>query len=118
MTSTDEARRAVRETIEHLGGLDIIIANAGWTRFSEWKDLDSMSEEEWDKCWNANVKVPKALLTEARSTFEANAEGGHMITTGSIAACWPFPLRWSWTGEQLLTKDRLLVKAVRACPTQ
>ncbi|KAI4681840.1 uncharacterized protein J4E84_007436 [Alternaria hordeiaustralica] len=85
MTSTDEARRAIKETIEQLGGLDVIIANAGWTRFSEWKDLDSMSDEEWDKCWNANVKVPKALLSEARSTFDANPEGGLMITTGSIA---------------------------------
>lgn len=63
-----------------------------------------MSEEEWDrvsllvhfvnyaflansstKCWAANVKVPKALLTEARATFDANPDGGHMITTGSIA---------------------------------
>jgi hypothetical protein len=44
-----------------------------------------MSEEEWDKCWNANVKVPKALLTEARSTFDGNPDGGQMITTGSVA---------------------------------
>ena len=28
MTSTDEARRAVRETIEQLGGIDIVLANA------------------------------------------------------------------------------------------
>jgi hypothetical protein len=59
----------------------------GWTRFSEWKDLDSMSEEEWDKCWNANVKVPKALLTEAKKTFDNNPDGGQMITTGSVAVC-------------------------------
>ncbi|USP76653.1 putative galactose dehydrogenase GalD [Curvularia clavata] len=85
MTSTSDARRAVQETIKELGGLDLIIANAGWTRFADWKDLDSMSEEEWDKCWSANVKVPKALLSEAKATFEANSEGGHMITTGSIA---------------------------------
>ncbi|KAB2108587.1 hypothetical protein AG0111_0g3519 [Alternaria gaisen] len=85
MTSTAEAKRAVRETIEQLGGLDIVLANAGWTRFAEWKDLDSMSEEEWDKCWNANVKVPKAILSEARATFDANPDGGLMITTGSIA---------------------------------
>lgn len=114
MTSTSDAKRAVQETIKELGGLDLIIANAvcnpgssmflaeeqswltgaqGWTRFADWKDLDSMSEEEWDKCWSANVKVPKALLSEARATFEANPEGGHMITTGSIAVChsctWP-----------------------------
>jgi hypothetical protein len=28
MTSTDEARRAIRETIEQLGGLDLVLANA------------------------------------------------------------------------------------------
>ena len=106
MTSTAEAKRAVRETIEQLGGLDIVLANAvctdryrqermlltpmqGWTRFAEWKDLDSMSEEEWDKCWNANVKVPKAILSEARATFDANPDGGLMITTGSIAVRCP-----------------------------
>ncbi|KAI8934399.1 hypothetical protein NX059_009135 [Plenodomus lindquistii] len=85
MTSTSEAKRAVQDTIRELGGIDIVIANAGWTRFADWKDLDSMSEEEWDKCWSANVKVPKALLTEAQATFNANPEGGVMITTGSIA---------------------------------
>ncbi|CAO2658457.1 Nn.00g061800.m01.CDS01 [Neocucurbitaria sp. VM-36] len=86
MTSTSEAKRAVQDTIELLGGIDVIIANAGWTRFSDWKDLNSMSEEEWDRCWAANVKVPKALLTEAQKTFEENADGGQMITTGSVAA--------------------------------
>ncbi|KAI1681665.1 S-malonyltransferase [Pyrenophora tritici-repentis] len=86
ITSTSEAKRVVKETIEQLGGLDIILANAGWTRFSEWADLDSMSEEDWDKCWSANVKVPKTLLSEARAKFDANPDGGLMITTGSIAA--------------------------------
>ncbi|KAF2845790.1 short-chain dehydrogenase/reductase-like protein SDR [Plenodomus tracheiphilus IPT5] len=85
LTSTAEAKRAVQETIKGLGGIDIVIANAGWTRFSDWKDLDSMSEEEWDRCWSANVKVPKALLAEAQATFNANPDGGIMITTGSIA---------------------------------
>jgi len=28
MTNTDEARRAVKETIEQLGGIDIVLANA------------------------------------------------------------------------------------------
>jgi hypothetical protein len=61
-----------------------------------------MDESEWDKvlllalppchtqltpsqCWAANVKAPHALLKAAKPTFEKNAEGGVMITTGSIA---------------------------------
>lgn len=70
MTSTAEAKRCVQETIEKLGGLDIVIANSvcssftksqyciidrhsqatqGWTRFSEFGDLDALDESEWDR---------------------------------------------------------------------
>lgn len=59
MTSTSEAKRAVQETIRELGGIDIIIANAGWTQFADWNDLDSMSEEEWDKVCSG-VWVPSS----------------------------------------------------------
>lgn len=58
MTNTSEARRAVQETIRELGGIDIIIANAGWTQFADWKDLNSMSEEEWDKVSSAVIGFP------------------------------------------------------------
>ncbi|KAF2279657.1 short chain dehydrogenase/reductase [Westerdykella ornata] len=85
MCSTAEAKRSIEETIEKLGGLDIVIANAGWTRFSNFADLDALDEPEWDRCWAANVKVPHALLKAAKPTFEANPEGGVLITTGSIA---------------------------------
>ncbi|KAF2737280.1 short chain dehydrogenase/reductase [Polyplosphaeria fusca] len=86
MCSTDEARRAVQEVREQLGGLDVVIANAGWTKFTMFGDLDAMSEEEWDRCWAANVKVPLALLKAAKPTFVENEEGGVFISTGSIAA--------------------------------
>ncbi|KAF2204755.1 short-chain dehydrogenase/reductase-like protein SDR [Delitschia confertaspora ATCC 74209] len=83
---TAECKRTVEETIKALGGLDIVIANAGWTKFSNFTDLDALSEEEWDKCWAANVKAPLALLKAALPTFNANTEGGAMIITSSIAA--------------------------------
>ncbi|KAL6803126.1 hypothetical protein GGI42DRAFT_353290 [Trichoderma sp. SZMC 28013] len=41
--------RLVKETQAYLGGLDIIIANAGWTRFSEFGNLNDLSYEEWNK---------------------------------------------------------------------
>ncbi|KEF57080.1 3-oxoacyl-[acyl-carrier protein] reductase [Exophiala aquamarina CBS 119918] len=41
--------RIVQETLEKLGGLDIIVANAGWTKVCDFKDLNAMSEEEWNK---------------------------------------------------------------------
>ncbi|KAF3907224.1 hypothetical protein ABW20_dc0101920 [Dactylellina cionopaga] len=44
-----ECENLVKQSIEALGGLDIIIHNAGWTKFVEFSDLDGLSEEDWDK---------------------------------------------------------------------
>jgi NAD(P)-dependent dehydrogenase (short-subunit alcohol dehydrogenase family) len=41
--------RLVKECVEQLGGLDIIINNAGWTRFTTFGDLNDLSHEEWNK---------------------------------------------------------------------
>lgn len=62
-----------------------MIANAGWTRFSKFADLDALSEEEWDKCWAVNVKGPLALLRAAMPTFDANEDGGVCLITSSVA---------------------------------
>ena len=77
--------QCVKDTIAAFGGLDIIVANAGWTRFSDFNDLASMSDDEWNKCWMTNVMGPKKYVEAAMSTFNANAEGGVVIITGSVA---------------------------------
>jgi len=51
-----DCARCVQETIKAFGGIDILIGNAGWTRFSAFDDLDAASEEDWDRCWAVNVK--------------------------------------------------------------
>ncbi|KAI9849292.1 MAG: hypothetical protein M1837_004751 [Sclerophora amabilis] len=75
----------VKETISGLGGLDIVISNAGWTKFSQFGDLFALSEEEWDKCWAVNVKGNLFLLREALSTFNSNPDGGVFMMTSSVA---------------------------------
>jgi NAD(P)-dependent dehydrogenase (short-subunit alcohol dehydrogenase family) len=81
-----DCKRIVQETIKAFGGLDGIIGNAGWTKFTDFTDLDAMSEDEWDKCWAVNVKGQHALLKEALPTFKNNPQGGFFIITSSIAA--------------------------------
>lgn len=41
----------VKTAIKELGGLDIIIANAAWTKFEDdFGNLESgLTDEEWDK---------------------------------------------------------------------
>jgi NAD(P)-dependent dehydrogenase (short-subunit alcohol dehydrogenase family) len=41
--------RLVQDTVKELGGLDIIVANAGWTRKTKPGDIYDLSHEEWNK---------------------------------------------------------------------
>lgn len=53
----EDNRRLVKETVEQLGGLDVIIANAGWTRFSNFGDLNDLSLDEWNKVRTPNYRL-------------------------------------------------------------
>ena len=81
-----DCQACVAETVEAFGGIDILIANAGWTRFSDFADLESLNEDEWDRCWATNVKGPKFLVSACLPHFKKNDEGGVVIITSSIAA--------------------------------
>lgn len=76
----------VKETIQAFGGIDGVVANAGWTKFTNFSDLDAMTEAEWDKCWAVNVKGIHALAKEVMPTFSKNRDGGFFIITSSVAA--------------------------------
>lgn len=84
-SSTDQVKSCVQSAIGALGGLDIIVANAGWTRFADFADLDALSDEEWDRCWRMHVLGIKHLVSSSMSTFQANPEGGVVLVTSSIA---------------------------------
>ncbi|KAJ5948498.1 hypothetical protein N7454_001805 [Penicillium verhagenii] len=84
-----EATNTVKSAIEQLGGLDVVISNAGWTKMTNFGDLDAMDDDDWDKCWNINVKSSFYLFKAAKPTFDANPEGGAFIITASTAGIIP-----------------------------
>lgn len=53
--------RVVQETISGLGGIDIIISNAGYTRFSEFADLSATTAEDWDTVSNLHSSLHSHL---------------------------------------------------------
>ncbi|KAF3905731.1 hypothetical protein AA313_de0201843 [Arthrobotrys entomopaga] len=81
----EECENLVKQSIEALGGLDVICSNAGWTKFAQFGDLDALSEEDWDKCYAVNVKANIWLLNAAKPTFNANPDGGSLTICASIA---------------------------------
>ncbi|KAL3424331.1 short-chain dehydrogenase [Phlyctema vagabunda] len=80
-----DCKKTVQEAITALGGLDVLVSNAGYTRFSDYSDLSAATAEDWDNCFAVNVKAQSYLMQAALPTFEANKEGGVMIITSSVA---------------------------------
>ena len=80
--------RLVDETIELMGRLDVVVSNGGWTRFSNFADLeDGIEEADWDRYFNMNVKSHLWLIHAAKKHLDETE--GAFITTASLAGVTP-----------------------------
>lgn len=78
----------MQETISNFGRLDVVISNAGWTRITNFSNLDEgMLEEDWDRCFLYNVKSHLWLLHAAKPYLEETE--GAFVTTASVAGVKP-----------------------------
>lgn len=79
VTSAGDCQRAVTQTLEAFGGLNILLNNAGIIRRSTVLDI---SEEDWDQVMAVNVKSI-FLMSKYAIPVMAGAGGGVIINTGS-----------------------------------
>ena len=79
VTRADDCQRAVQQTVEQLGGLDILFNNAGIIRRA---DVVETTEAEWDRVMAVNVKSI-FLMSKYAVPVMAQAGGGSIINTGS-----------------------------------
>ena len=79
LTDCDFCERAVDETIESLGRLDILVNNAAFQQSQE--KLEEISEEQWDHTFKTNIygyfRMTKAALPHL-------GKGSVILNTGSI----------------------------------
>jgi 3-oxoacyl-[acyl-carrier protein] reductase len=79
--------RAVRALVarcgEELGGLDVLINNAGTTRFIDHADLDALTEEVWDEILGVNVKGTFYCCRAALPLLKER--GGAIVNVTSVA---------------------------------
>ena len=52
-----EVQRLIEQTISTIGRLDVVVSNAGWTRITNFMNLDeAMADDDRDRCFSMNVK--------------------------------------------------------------
>ncbi|KAI4664516.1 uncharacterized protein J4E88_010660 [Alternaria novae-zelandiae] len=88
MSSKPSVQNLVKETIEKMGRLDVVVSNAGWTRMTTFTDIEQqINDEDWDKCFTMNVKTHMWLAYAAKDALVSTE--GTFISTASVAGVKP-----------------------------
>jgi NAD(P)-dependent dehydrogenase (short-subunit alcohol dehydrogenase family) len=88
MSRREDIAQLVTSTVEVMSRLDVVVSNHGWTRIRNFSDLDdNVDEDDWDTCYNMNVKSHLYLFHAARPYLEAT--NGTFISVASLAGVVP-----------------------------
>ena len=83
VSNEGEVKAMIASVIDRYGRLDVLINNAGTTRFISHPDLDALTDQVWDDILNVNLKGTfyccRAGAPELRKT------GGTIVNIASIA---------------------------------
>ncbi|MEE2056857.1 SDR family NAD(P)-dependent oxidoreductase [Rhodococcus artemisiae] len=79
----DDCDALVDRTLEHFGRLDILVNNAGMSPLYE--NLESITEDLYDKTFNVNLKGPFRLAVRSGAHMVANG-GGSIINVGTAGS--------------------------------
>ncbi len=84
------------EIVARSGRLDILVNNAG---VQTWKPLLELTEEEWDRVIDTNLKGC-FLCTQLAARVMKDAGGGNIVNIGSGCNKWPFPNLVDYTSSK------------------
>lgn len=82
VTNSAQVEEAVKKTVDELGGLEVVVNNAGGSRFMS--PLIGVREEGWDKAINSNLKSCY-LVCKIAGTHLLNQQKGSVINIASVA---------------------------------
>ena len=100
------ARRMVAETVAAFGGLDVLVSNAGTTRYVDLADLEAIDDELWNRLLSVNLKGPFQVVRAAAPHLRERR--GSIVNIASNSAYRPtgssIPYMTSKAGLIMLTK--------------
>jgi 3-oxoacyl-[acyl-carrier protein] reductase len=81
VTDPEADERIVATCAEQMGGIDVLVNNAG-TSFA--RSLDDLTDEDWNGQWNLHVMAPMRLMRGAAPRMAARG-GGRIVNVCSSA---------------------------------
>ncbi|MEZ5418856.1 MAG: SDR family oxidoreductase [Vicinamibacterales bacterium] len=87
VATSDEAERLVAHAVQALGGLDIVVHNAGGPPAGEFL---AMTDEQWQKAFDQNLMSLVRLVNAAVPELK-KAGGGRILTIASSSIKQPIP---------------------------
>ncbi len=98
---TDEAdvTTTMASVIDRLGGIDVLVNNAGITGSREAARCHETPVAEWDRVHAVNVRGPFLCSRAVLPSMVARGSG-HIITIASVAGLVAFPARCAYTASK------------------
>jgi len=81
LTSTQDIRRVIEQTLRRYGGLDMLVLNAGI--FPGGKKIGALADGEWRKVMAVNLDANLAIMREAHPLLKAAPRYGRVVVIGS-----------------------------------
>lgn len=88
VSQVDQVTEMMARVSDTFGRLDVLVNNAGFTRLTDFQDLDGLTEEVWDRTFDVNTKGT-FFCSRAAARIMLGQERGCIVNVASIAGLRP-----------------------------
>lgn len=88
ITDSSAVDRLVEAVTKRFGRLDILINDAAYNKSIPYQDLDSLTEDEWDKIIAVNLTGPMRMIKAVAPIMKAQGQG-RIVNISSVAGLTP-----------------------------
>ncbi|HEY5339179.1 MAG TPA: SDR family oxidoreductase [Rhizomicrobium sp.] len=84
VASDADCRKIAAAALDKWGRIDMLVNNAGTTKFATHTDLDALSAEDWQKIYSVNTIGPFQMFRACAPSLKAHGDGA-VVNVSSVA---------------------------------